>query len=160
MSISMKNYPPRPKATPEMVLKAAKRIEELESLESGSAEEIARYYRPGISGFELALELHRRESWEIQDSFIEFFGSLDDAVDTYLKTAEFKWERENNIKPPLPIGTRVKTYAGMATITGEHLYSAATYLLKPDGQDDAATNTSRILMTFEKAEEAVEAQND
>ena len=51
-------------------------------------------------------------------------------------------------------------FAPMPASSGEHLYSAATYLLKPDGQDDAATNTSRILMTFEKAEEAVEAQND
>ena len=60
------------------------------------------------------------------------------------RKAEKKWVDENNIQPPLPIGTRIK----QGVIHSVCDYSAAKYRVKEDG---CAQDGRFLLIRFEDA---------
>lgn len=131
----------RPKITKEMVIEAAKKI--AEKLE-GDAEAIAKHYRHPMDGYELARELDRYEGWDLTMPDVEELDCLSSIVSDLHRQAEKKWVRENDIQPPLPIGTRIEH----GVIHSVCDYSAAKYRVKEDG----CTQDGRfLLIRFEDA---------
>ena len=132
---------PRPKITKEMVLEAAKGIAENIG---GDAETIARHYRHPMDGYELARELDPYEGLDLTMQDVMELDNLSGIVSDLHRKAEKKWVEENNIQPPLPIGTRIT----QGVIDSVFEYSAATYRVKENG----CTQKGRfLLIRFEDA---------
>lgn len=131
----------RPKITNEMVLEAAKEI--AEKLD-GDAETIAEHYRHPMDGYELARELDRYASWDLTMPDVEELDCMSGIVSDLHRKAEKKWAEENDIQPPLPIGTRIK----QGIIDGVCNHSAARYLVKENGCTEAGRF---LLIRFEDA---------
>ena len=132
----------RPKITKEMVLEAAKAIAENVG---GDAETIAHHYRHPMDGYELARELDRYAGWDYLTMFdVEELDNLSGIVSDLHRKAEKKWVEENNIQPPLPIGTRIT----QGVIDSVCDYSAAKYRVKENG---CTQNGRFLLIKFEDA---------
>lgn len=148
----MNKYPPRPTKTPEIILDAAKNIAELMGAPENEvidwAKNIAQAYNNAYStnGYYLAKELDFM-GWDIDIDDVDNLDSMESEISHEVNKLEQAWVKENNIKPALEIGTRIKE----GVITGICGYSAARYLVKEDGQEDTANHTSRLLIKFEKA---------
>ena len=136
----------RPKITKEMILEAAKQISE--SLD-GDAETIAKHYRHPMDGYELARELDRYAGWDLTMPDVEELDCLSSIVSDLHREAEKTWFMENDIQPPLPIGTRIE----QGVIHSVCDYSAAKYRVKEDG----CTQDGRFLLI--RFEDAVETHN-
>lgn len=131
----------RPKITKEMVLEAAQKIA---AKVNGDAETIAQHYRHPMDGYELARELDRHAGWDLTMSDVEELDCMSGTVGDLHREAEKKWAEENDIQPPLPIGTRIKS----GVISGVCQHSAARYLVKEYG----CTQDGRwLLVKFEDA---------
>jgi hypothetical protein len=148
---------PRPTVTDAMKLAAAMPIaKEMlsgmgDSIEAG-AKSIADYGSLHMDGYELAKELEG-DGWDITREDVDTLDGFSWNLREELEKAEKEWADGNDIKPPLPIGTRVITpHSGEGEITGVHQHGAAMYLVRPDSyteQDDA--NKRRLIIKFEDA---------
>lgn len=134
----------RPKITEEMILEAAKQI--AERLD-GDAETIAENYEHPMDGYQLAKELDRNEYWDLTMSDVEELDGMSTIVERLHNEAEKKWFAENDIQPPLPVGTAIK----QGVIDGVYEHAAARYKVKETG----CTQTGRFLLV--KFEDAVAA---
>jgi hypothetical protein len=142
--LTTENEMERPKVTKEMILEAATKI--AERLD-GDAETIAEYYEHPMDGYQLAKELDRNAYWDLTMSDVEELDCMRGIVDQLHRAAEKKWVAENNIQPPLPIGTRITR----GVIDSVCSYSAARYRVKEDG----CTQDGRfLLIRFEDAKAA------
>lgn len=143
----------RPTVTQEMILKAATVVA---AKIDANAATIAEHYRHGMDGYELAKELDKWAYWDTSRDDMEALDEVDWLVDAALREAEKEWVTVNDIQPPFPIGARVQCNVRneIGTITGLSEYSAATYQVKPEGQDDSATGTRRWLCKFEQVSAA------
>ncbi len=131
----------RPKVTKEMVIEAAQKI--AETLD-GDAETIAEHYRHPMDGYELARELDRSAGWDLTMPDVEELDCLSGIVSDLHSKAEKKWAEENDIQPPLTIGTHIKQ--GVIDSVCDH--SVATYRVKESG----CTRAGRfLLIRFEDA---------
>lgn len=131
----------RPTVTKEMILEAATQIAERID---GDAETIAEYYEHPMDGYQIAKELDRNAYWDLTMSDVEELDDMSGIVDSLLAKAEKQWVEENNIQPPLPIGTRIE----QGVIHSVCDYSAAKYRVKEDG----CTQDGRfLLIRFEDA---------
>lgn len=144
-----KQIPPRPTITNEMVIEAARE----EYPEEGLAEDIAKHYERHMDGYELAKVLDRWEYWDTSRDDADRLDSIVESVERRLREAEAAWEQAYNIQPPYPVGTKVKIPRhGVGEITGiASKHYPACYLVKPEGQDDAATGERRYIIKFEEA---------
>lgn len=133
----------RPKITREMIVEAAKEIAGNVDIE---AEDIAKRFRPHMDGYELAKELEH-DGYNIRAADVEELDCMSNAVDDLHRAAEKKWVEENNIQPPLPIGTTIK----QGVIHGVCPYTPARYQVKENG----CTKDGRFLLI--KFEDAVSA---
>jgi len=132
----------RPRVTKEMILEAAKQV--AKNLDDADAETIAKAYSHPMDGYELAKELDRMYCWDITMSDVEELDGMNSIVGDLHREAEDRWFKDNNIQPPLPIGTRIKN----GVIEGICQYSAARYLVKENG----CTQKGRfLLIRFEDA---------
>ena len=131
----------RPKITDEMILKAAARI--AEKLD-GDAATIAEHYRPYMDGYELARALDRYAGWDLTMSDVEELDCMDSIVGQLQREAEKKWFEENNIQPPLPIGTVITK----GVITGLCEHSPGKYLVKENG---CTQDGRHLLVNYEDA---------
>lgn len=152
--MSMSNYPKRPTFTDEMVSKAAAKLCSNLSWPTHCAPDIVNQYSYGMDGFDLGKALEKWASWELERGDVEELDSIDYDVRQMVKAAEKHWFATNNIQPPLPIGTAVKTRDGIGHIDAVYEYDVGRYTVKPEGQDDATNNNRRIILTFEQAEDA------
>jgi len=145
--------PKRPTVTEEMILAAA---EVVAAKIDADAATIAEHYRYGMDGYELAKELDKYAYWDTSRDDMEALDEVDWLVDAALREAEKDWVLANAIQPPFPIGARVQCNVRnkIGTITGLSEHSAATYQVKPDRQDDAATGSCRWLCKFEQVSAA------
>lgn len=134
----------RPKITEEMILEAAKQI--AEHLD-GDAETIAENYEHPMDGYQLAKELDRNAYWDLTMSDVEELDGMSTIVERLHSEAEKKWVSENNIQPPLPVGTTIK----QGVIDGIYEHAAARYRVKETG----CTQAGRFLLV--KFEDAVAA---
>jgi len=131
----------RPEIDDKIILNAARTVAaEL----NGNAELIAKHYTYGMNGYELAKELERSELWDIDALIVDQLDCMDCEVDQEHEKVCKKWIKDNNIQPPLKIGTKIKE----GTITGIDQYGAARYLVKENG----CTQKGRsLLIRFEDA---------
>lgn len=134
----------RPKVTKEMIIEAATKI--AEHLD-GDAETIAEYYDHPMDGYQLAKELDRNAYWDLTMSDVEELDGMSSIVERLHSEAEKKWFAENNIQPPLPVGTTIK----QGVIVDIYKHAAARYSVKENG----CTKDGRFLLV--KFEDAVAA---
>ena len=134
----------RPKVTKEMILEAAKQIAENLDVD---AETIAEHYRHPMDGYQLARELDRYAHLDLAMADVEELDGMSGIVDRLHSEAEKKWAAENDIQPPLPIGTTIK----QGVIARIYEYAAARYLVKENG----CTQEGRhLIVKFEDAKVA------
>lgn len=135
----------RPSITEEMKLEAAKQV--AARLGDADAETIAKTWQPLMDGYELARELDKQFYWDLTRDEMEELDDMQSIVDDLLGEAEKKWFEQNDIKPPLPIGTPIK----QGVITGIDEYGVARYLV----QETGCNNPNRkLIIKFEDAEAA------
>lgn len=90
------------------------------------------------NGYEMAKWLESNHYWEPDAQMVETLDSFRHMVDSQIEKAQEQWVIDNNIKPPLPLGTRVaiaSVYRGTEHGTLAHLfkYGPAKYSVKMDG---------------------------
>jgi len=134
----------RPKVTKEMILEAATKIA---ANFDGDAETIAEYYEHPMDGYQLAKELDRNAYWDLTMSDVEELDGMSSIVDRLHSEAEKMWFANNNIQPPLPVGTAIK----QGVIVDIYKYAATRYSVKENG----CTQNGRFLLV--KFEDAVAA---
>ena len=118
----------RPKVTPEMVFEAATKLAKANGWDTDQAADLASSYRRHMDGYQLAKNLERRHCWEITVSDVNALDCMDSDVREILTHACMVWARENDIQPPLPVGTMTT----LGEITGLYKYEAACYeVLEP-----------------------------
>lgn len=132
----------RPKVTKEMILEAATEI--AANLDS-DAETIAEHYRHPMDGYQLAKELDRYAYWDLTMSDVEELDGMSGIVDRLHREAEKEWFSDNNIQPPLTVGTAIK----QGVIVDIYKHAAARYSVKENG----CTQDGRFLLV--KFEDAV-----
>lgn len=149
--------PPRPTLTREMIMEAATLIakqvptarrggrktlgkDDAEN-ELATATDIADIYenlqRHGSpDGYDIAKALDSLRSWECTLDDAEKLDSMGWLVNQRLIESEKKWASDNNIRPPLPIGTEIMPIYGHPVrhvIFGVYDYEPARYLVQADG---------------------------
>ena len=103
-------------------------------------------------GYELAKYLDDYCAWTINFDAVEALDCLREFLRWELCAAEEVWALENNIRPPLPVGTEV--FYGSAfnrkkgVITGIYKYHPACYEVKVDGAQD----NYRAIVKYEDAQ--------
>lgn len=133
--------PPRPRVTRNMIMEAVLPI--AKSI-GADAETIANAYTHPMDGFELAMELSKNYYFDLTRDDMELLDDIEFDVREQLEAAEKSWVADNNIQPPLPIGTRITR----GVITGICQHSAACYLVKENG----CTQEGRsLIVRFEDA---------
>lgn len=136
----------RPTVTEEIVRHAATIV--AQKLEGGADDIVAEYSHP-MDGFELALRLNKNQYWDVERDEMETLDEVEATVDQLLEDAEKKWFEENDIQPPLAIGTMTT----LGEITGIADHSTACYHIKEHGQDDSS-GWCRLVVKFEDAKAA------
>src|SRR5690554_6146126 len=125
----MNKYPPRPKATREIILKAAADVARELRWTEDSAECIADAYMGyGPDGFRIAKELDR-DGWELSADDIETLDGMYWEVSRAVHELEKAWFEENNIRPPFEAGTAIK----QGVIAGVYGHMPAYYMVKEHG---------------------------
>ena len=139
----------RPKVNKEMIAEAAKltakQTSNIDADEKADLEkDIIKAYCYLMDGFQLAKYMENY-GWDVDTIFVEDMDCMDNHVRQICQREQLKWEKEFDIKPPVPIGT--KTTKG--EITGISKYGAAQYEIKPYGQDDETCGKRRRIINFE-----------
>ena len=145
----MSDIPTRPVVTEDMIRQAA---EVVATRLSANAEDIVSEYSYPMDGFELAKELMKWHNWDVSRDDLDILDEVDSLVEALLKEAEKQWFEQNNIQPPLPIGTHIT----LGEITGIYEYDVARYEVKELGQDGDENLLGRRIIKFEDAELAGE----
>lgn len=105
----------------------------------GAVLDIVQCARRDMDGYALAKALDDDCFWDCNFALAEALDSFSSMVDHEIRAAEKAWAERNDIKPPLAIHTRVKWREGPAgEITDIYEHGAAKYLIKVDGDPDAA----------------------
>ena len=133
----------RPKVTKEIIAEAAQKIAATVDCD---AETIASCYTHPMDGYQLAKAIDRNTYGDLTMGDVEELDYMSSIVSDLHRAAEKKWVEENDIKNPLPIGTKITR----GVIKGICTHSAARYLV----QENGCTNENRSLLV--KFEDAVE----
>lgn len=137
----------RPKITEAMILEAAKQVAaELE----GDAESIAKHYRHGMDGYELARKLDRNCFWDFTMADVEVLDGMRSIVHELHRKAEKEWGEQCQPEPPLPIGAKIK----QGVIEGICEHSPGKYRVKENGCTTEKRWKRWLLVNFEDAESA------
>lgn len=131
----------RPTITKEIVLEAAKEIAEKIGSE---AHTIAQCYRHPMDGYELAQALYPDAYLDLTMSDVDVLDGMRDRVRALHRAAEARWIVENDIQPPLPIGTRIQQ--GVIDSVCEPL--TARYIVRAG---DPGQRVRLLLVKFEDA---------
>lgn len=146
----------RPKTlTPEMALRIGKELAsslaksghiEADDVE-GCAADIAKVGQLHMDGYELAKKLDDRCYWDCNLMMADDLDCFSSMADEEIKTAQKEWAERNNVQPPHPIGTRVKTMRGEIGVLDEvYSHGIAQYCVKMDGNTN---KTRRLIIAFE-----------
>lgn len=137
----------RPKVTPEIVAEAARQLAADHGWSDEQAADIAEYHEQWRNGYDLAKELESWCGWDIDVGTVEALDCMGTLVSELHRKACLQWAKENDIQPPLPIGTMTTK----GEITGIYEHAAAYYKVREPGE----TNDSRrLLVKFEDARAA------
>lgn len=147
----MAQYPARPKATAEILLKAGQAIEEELSQHinwkgrcKGLATALAKISgAQHMNGYKLAKHLESDDSlYNIDMDAVEILDNFGAEVDELVQEQETQWAHDNNVQPPHPIGTVLT----IGTITGIYEYSPALYKV-----DEGKGENCLLLIKYENA---------
>jgi hypothetical protein len=134
----------RPKVTPELIATVAAAFCSSHSWDASQADDLARAYRSGMDGYELAKALDTYHGWMPTADDVASLDCFGSDVREAHRQACIAWARDNNIQPPLPIGTMTTR----GEITGISEWDGATYLIRENGCTQASR---RLLVRFEDA---------
>lgn len=164
--------PPRPSVNYEIKLQAAfeflqahpdiepERVNQ-HSIEH-MADDIAMHATYYSDGYELAKELENVAGWQnIDMQMVETLDSYSTYLHHSLEKAKRQWAAENNIQPPYPVGSRVRSLLRWnnitGTITGISPHHAACYEVQVDGT--APEDSTRRIIEYEAVELLEEGQS-
>lgn len=134
---------PRPAVTRELVADVARKMCEREGWLTGSeADDITRVYRQGMDGYAIAKALDDSCYWDCDMPIVEALDTFDTEVRGAHRKLCIAWASENNIQPPLPIGTQIT----IGEITGIYEHDAAYYEVRVTGETN---DKRRRLVRFE-----------
>lgn len=137
----------RPKISHEMIAQTVQKLAAENGWDADHAADVAKEYRPYMDGYELAKELESRHYWDISVMDVDALDCMDSEVREIHRAACAVWVKENDIQPPLPIGTMTTR----GEITGIYEHNAAYYQIRENGE----TNDSRrLIVRFEDARAA------
>lgn len=141
--------PPPPKRTTEMVRTAVQAYIERHGFDWGDSEDAAReisnHWTLWMDGYELAKALDDFCGWDICAEDVENLDNITSVVREAEEEARKAWVAQWNIKPPLPVGTKIKE----GVITGVCEYMAAVYEVKETGRTQEGMH---LLIKFEDAQ--------
>ena len=138
----------RPKVTRELISATAATFCDRSGWDTDQAEDLARVCRhANMDGYELAKELDSMCGWSPTAQDVETLDNFSCEVREAHRQVCIAWACDNNVQPPLPIGTM--TTDGEITSIYEH--DAATYMVRMHGEPDP---TRRRLVRFEDARAA------
>lgn len=147
----MAQYPARPTATPEILLKAAMEVEKDLAQWGNWADQCEGVGRAlarisggqHMNGYQLAKQLESDCAlFDVDAEVVETLDSFGHEVDRLLTDLEKQWEHEHQVQPPHPIGTVLTD----GPITGIYEHEAATYLV-----DHGRGRNCRLLIKYENA---------
>lgn len=136
--------PSRPTVTKQMYAEAAAALAKRNRWDDGQADDLASVYEHHMNGYELAKELERSCGWDIDASDVDALDDMFSEVQRVHQNACVIWAQENNIQPPLPVGTMTTR----GEIAGIYEHGPATYRIREHGE----TKEGRFLLVkFEDA---------
>lgn len=140
----------RPKITHEIIAGAAAAFCKRHGWDNDQANDLTEsyFYDPHIDGYKLAKALDDECGWEIDAMDVDALDNFGDEVREAHRQACIAWARDNNIQPPLPIGTMTTK----GEITGIFAHDAACYEVRELGDTNP---TRRLIVLFEDAIEKV-----
>jgi hypothetical protein len=100
-----------------------------------------------MDGYELARELENECCWSPTAHDVETLDDLSSELREALRQARIAWARDNNVQPPLPVGT----ITTQGEITGIYAHDGACYEIRKTGDTDP---TRRYIVRFEDARAA------
>lgn len=134
----------RPKITQEIIEQAAKDLAAEMGWDEAQAAEIANVYRLHMDGYQLAKGLESVHLWDITVVEVDALDSMDSTVREIHRKVCMGWARENDIQPPLTIGTMTTR----GEITGIYEHDAACYLVR---EHEETSVSRRLIVRFEDA---------
>lgn len=134
----------RPEITKEVIVAGVRSMGGGCSWNDEQVEDIANQYTAWGDGYSLAKSLDMQCGWDISSGDVDDLDGVDCAVKEAHRKVCAQWVIDNNIQPPLPIGTMTT----IGEITGVVEYEPATYYVKETG----CTNENR--RRFVKFEDA------
>lgn len=137
----------RPKVTPELIATVAAAFCSSAQWHASKADDLARAYSSGLDGYELAKTLDINHGWTPTADDVENLNCFGSEVREAHRKACIAWARDNNIQPPLPLGTMTT----QGEITGVSDRYGATYLIR---ENDCTQEGRRLLVGFEDARAA------
>ena len=136
--------PQRPKVTKELITLAAQKLGERHGFSEQEIGDIVSCFQPSMDGYDLAKALESRCLWDIDAVMVDDLDCLGMDVSSLLRKACIDWARDNNIQPPLPVGTTITR----GEITGIYAHDGACYEVKAPGETEPSR---RYIVRFEEA---------
>lgn len=134
----------RPKITRELIAAAAKTFCARNGWDEQQAEDLGRVAYAHMDGYELAKELDHVCYWSPTAQDVDTLDWFSHEINEAHRQACAAWARDNNVQPPLPIGTMTTR----GEITGISKYSPACYEIRKPGDTEP---TRRYIVPFEDA---------
>lgn len=134
----------RPTITRELIAATAAHFCERVGWDAEQADDIANVCDSLMDGYAMAKRLDNDFGWMPTAEDVETLDNFGFAIREAHRQACIAWARDNNILPPLPIGT-MTTHG---EITGISTYDGATYLVRERGCTEEGR---RLLIRFEDA---------
>lgn len=121
----------------------------------GAAGDIVKYGQHWNDGYELARALDKSAHWDCNLEMAEELDNFSRLYSRAMDAAEKQWAVTSDIRPPLPVETRVRLASGeCGKITGIYDHGAAKFLVAIDGDPKADTpQQSRRIVNFEDVTE-------
>lgn len=137
----------RPKLNPELIAATAAAFCERNGWSAGQATDLAQVCRGEyMDGYELAKALDEICGWSPTAQDVETLDNFGLELREALRHKRIAWARDNNIQPPLPVGTMTTR----GEITGIYEQDGACYEIRKAGDSNP---TRRYIVPFEDARE-------
>lgn len=137
----------RPKLTKELIAATAAAFCESNEWGAGQASDLVRVCPSmHMDGYELAKELDSVCGWMPTAQDVETLDNFGFALREALRLECLSWARDNNVLPPLPVGSLTT----MGEITGIYEYDGACYEIRKYGDTDP---NRRHIVRFEDVRE-------
>lgn len=134
----------RPKITRELIAAAAATFCARNGWDAQEAEDLVRVARAYMDGYELAKALDSECGWSPTAQDVDTLDMFSHEINEAHRQACAAWAREQNVQPPLPVGTMTTR----GEITGISSYSPASYEIRKPGDTEP---TRRYIVPFEDA---------